>query len=289
MIFAQNFDPRICSAGQFSRCPPQRYGDEKSAHRVTELVVFSDLDGTLLDHETYSYAPAQTALDALAARGIPLILATSKTAAEVAVLHKALNLGHWPAIVENGAGIYRPGDKDADDAAYTAIRAALDRLPAELRAAFTGFGDMTDAKVAQITGLPLASAQRARQRQHSEPGLWHGSDAGRASFQHALAGLGIQARSGGRFLTLSHGRTKADGLRQIADELDARCTLALGDAPNDTDMLQAASIGVIVRNDHGPGIPKLPGEAQGTLRRTTHPGPTGWAEAVLAILNEIKD
>ncbi|SNT01918.1 HAD-IIB family hydrolase [Antarctobacter heliothermus] len=256
---------------------------------MTELVVFSDLDGTLLDHETYSYAAAQPALDALGARGIPLILATSKTAAEVAVLHKSLKLGQWPAIVENGAGIYRPGSKDADTAPYAAIRAALDTLPADLRGSFTGFGDMTDAKVVQITGLPLESAQRARQRQHSEPGLWHGSDAERAIFLAALAELGIQARAGGRFLTLSHGRTKADGLRQIAAELGARRTLALGDAPNDTDMLQAASLGVIVRNDHGPGIPELPGEAQGTIRRTTQPGPSGWAEAVLAILNDIKD
>lgn len=257
---------------------------------MTELVVFSDLDGTLLDHETYAYGPAQPALDTLAARGIPLILASSKTAAEVAVLHQALNLGHWPAIVENGAGIYRPGGKDADSVApYAAIRAALDALPTGLRAFFTGFGDMTDAKVAQITGLPLASAQRARQRQHSEPGLWHGGDTDRATFIETLAEQGIQARAGGRFLTLSHGRTKADGLRQIAAELGARRTLALGDAPNDIDMLQAASLGVIVRNDHGPGIPELPGEALGTLRRTTHPGPTGWAEAVLAILNDIKD
>ncbi|WP_417210705.1 HAD-IIB family hydrolase [Antarctobacter sp.] len=256
---------------------------------MTELVVFSDLDGTLLDHENYSYAPAQPALDALAARGIPLILATSKTAAEVAVLHKALNLGHWPAIVENGAGIYRFGARGADDAPYIAIRAALDALPADLRALFTGFGDMTDAEVTQITGLPLASAKRARQRQHSEPGLWHGTDAGRTAFLEGLAEQGIHARSGGRFLTLSHGRTKADGLRQIAAELHARRTLALGDAPNDSDMLRAADFGVIVRNDHGPGIPELPGEAQGTIRRTTGFGPNGWAEAVLAFLNDTKD
>lgn len=259
------------------------------AVHVTELVVFSDLDGTLLDHDSYSYAPAQPALDALARQGVPLILATSKTAAEVAVLHRALDLGTWPAIVENGAGIYRPGGADTDSASYTELRAALDRVPSHLRASFRGFGDMTDAEVAQITGLPLASARLARQRQHSEPGLWQGDTEPRTAFLKALGEQGVQARSGGRFLTLSFGSTKADGLRQIAADLGARCTLALGDAPNDVDMLESADFGVIIRNDHGPGIPQLVGEAQGTIRRSTHPGPKGWAEAVLAILNKSKD
>ena len=256
---------------------------------MSKLVVFSDLDGTLLDHANYSFAPAQPALDALAARDIPLILATSKTAAEVAVLHEALSLGDWPAIVENGAGIYRPGRAGGDAAPYVALRSALDALPPDLRAPFRGFGDMSDAEVAEITGLSPEAAALARQRQNSEPGLWQGDEAARQGFLDALAERGIATRSGGRFLTLSHGRTKADGLREIAAELAAERTLALGDAPNDTDMLQAADLGVIVRNDHGPGIPPLPGEAQGTIRRTARPGPEGWNAAVLAILNDIKD
>lgn len=256
---------------------------------MTELAVFSDLDGTLLDHETYSFAAARPALERLAARRIPLILATSKTAAEVAVLHRDLGLGDWPAIVENGAGIYRPGSGAEDDSAYAALRASLDALPADLRAGFTGFGDMTDADVARLTGLSPEAAELARRRQHSEPGLWQGSEDAREAFLAALADRGIAARSGGRFLTLSHGRTKADGLREVAAELGVRRTLAMGDAPNDVDMLQAADIGVIVRNPHGPGIPPLPGEARGTILRTERSGPAGWAKAVNSILQEMKD
>jgi mannosyl-3-phosphoglycerate phosphatase len=255
---------------------------------VTEFIVFSDLDGTLLDHDSYSFDAARPALDALADRGIPLILATSKTAAEVSVLHGALRLDALPAIVENGAGIYRPGTMTDTDGAYLALRAALDRLPPDLRAPFVGFGDMSAQTVADITGLTPEAAMLARQRQHSEPGLWRGSDDTRAAFVAALAQMGIAARSGGRFLTLSHGRTKADGLRQIMAECGATHSVALGDAPNDVEMLMAADVGVIVRNDHGPGIPPLNGEAEGRIRRTTLPGPAGWCEAVLSILNEVR-
>ena len=66
------------------------------------LIVFTDLDGTLLDHETYSLEPARPALDRLASEGIPLILASSKTAAEIDRLRAEIGCADFPAIVENG-------------------------------------------------------------------------------------------------------------------------------------------------------------------------------------------
>ena len=50
------------------------------------LVVFSDLDGTLLDHDTYAWDAAKPALTRLALLGCPVILTSSKTAAEITVL-----------------------------------------------------------------------------------------------------------------------------------------------------------------------------------------------------------
>jgi HAD superfamily hydrolase (TIGR01484 family) len=69
-------------------------------------VVFSDLDGTLLDHETYSFDAARPGLDALKSRGIPLILASSKTRAEMQDL--APQLGAAGLIFENGGGLEWP-------------------------------------------------------------------------------------------------------------------------------------------------------------------------------------
>ena len=72
---------------------------------TARVIVFTDLDGTLLDHESYGYAPALPLLSRLRAAGIPLILASSKTAAEIAPLRADLGFADCPAIVENGAGI----------------------------------------------------------------------------------------------------------------------------------------------------------------------------------------
>ncbi len=250
------------------------------------LAVFTDLDGTLLDHGSYSYAAAQPALAALNARDIPLILASSKTAAEIAPLHADLGLGDWPAIVENGADRISPGALSEDAPDYEKLRAALADMP-DHATHFQGFGDMDAEEVARVTGLPLEGAALARKRRFTEPGLWSGSDAEQDAFLEALAEQGIHARKGGRFLTLSFGGTKAQQMAGIMTDLGCDTSIALGDAPNDIEMIETATRGVIIRNDHGNGIPPLPGEQTGRIRRTALPGPEGWNAAILDLLDDL--
>lgn len=146
---------------------------------------------------------------------------------------------------------------------------------------------MTDEEVADITGLPLNQARLARTRCYSEPGLWSGSEEDLNQFQSELRSRDIAARRGGRFLTLSLGRTKADAMKEIAGCLKADITIALGDAPNDTEMLETADYGVVVRNNHARPLPPLSGEATGRIRRTDLPGPQGWNAAILDLLQEL--
>jgi hypothetical protein len=71
------------------------------------LLMFSDMDGSLLDHHSYSFAAALPMITALEQLDIPLILASSKTRAEILDLRTALGNRH-PFIVENGAAIVIP-------------------------------------------------------------------------------------------------------------------------------------------------------------------------------------
>ena len=48
-------------------------------------LIFTDLDGTLLDHFSYSHAPADQLIPVLQHAGIPIIINTSKTFAEVTI------------------------------------------------------------------------------------------------------------------------------------------------------------------------------------------------------------
>ena len=245
------------------------------------LTVFSDLDGTLLDHDTYSWEPARPAIEVLAARKIPLVLASSKTAAEMSAIQSEMGISHWPALVENGAGVTDGSEQALDRTEYERLLAILSGLPTHLNSNFVGFGQMTDRGVADVTGLPLEKATKARLRAFSEPGLWQGTETELQHFTEALTNQGVALRKGGRFLTLSFGRTKADGMRDIVERLGSQITLALGDAPNDAEMLEAADHGVIIRNDHAPDMPALRGLQTGAIRKTTKQGPEGWNQAVL--------
>ena len=256
--------------------------------RNTPLIIFSDLDGTLLDHDSYSWDPARPALTRLAALAVPVILATSKTEDETAALQCEMGLSDYPAIVENGAGVIGlPGHSNSGPAEYNRLRTHLDNAPEQLRRFFKGFGDMSIDEVSQTTGLPPADAARAKTRRFSEPGLWSGTVHDRETLLAALAKQGISARLGGRFLTLSFGKTKRDGMAAVAEHFGAERTVALGDAPNDVEMLEAADIGVIIANAHSAPLPRLPGEGSGGIIRTINTGPTGWNDAVISILDEL--
>ena len=78
----------------------------------SSLWVVSDVDGTLMDH-SYDLTPAKETIKKLQKISIPVILCTSKTASEVKVIRKELNLTD-PYIVENGAAIYGESLKEVN-------------------------------------------------------------------------------------------------------------------------------------------------------------------------------
>jgi len=264
-------------------------GMSMTPNTATKLIVFTDLDGTLLDHDSYSWSPAIPALEMMKALGVPLVLASSKTAYELVVLRKELGFEHCPAIVENGAGLLPAYEKpEQNGQQHAQILAALSDLPPALRAQYEGFSDWSDAECAEKTGLPLKQAKSARQRQFSEPGLWSGTQDELQDFEAKLAEKGISAREGGRYLTLSFGATKADWMSKILDDFDPRPkSMALGDAPNDVEMIVEADFGVIIKNTHGAGILRQSDSIEASIVRTKQSGPTGWNIEVQARLKQL--
>lgn len=248
------------------------------------LVVFSDLDGTLLDHDSYSFEAARPALDLLKARGIPLVLASSKTEAEMRPIAEAIGIDH-PMIVENGAGVVGlSGTAGADphsSSPYNRLRGLLRELPKELRACFSGFGDWDIARVAAETGLSPEAAERAKARQFSEPGHFSGTAKQQADFIARLDAAGFTAVEGGRFFTLMPDTSKAERMAQVIAQYQRQSggpirTVALGDAPNDLAMLEAADRGIIIANPGHKPLPVTERERQGVILRSEQAGPAGW-------------
>ncbi len=262
----------------------------------SSLVVFSDLDGTLLDHHTYRYADALPALDALAAHDIPLVVATSKTAFEVDELMRELGLRH-PSIVENGGAVRVPtgyfadpqdnGDHVLATAGYGEIRSVLESLRASHGFAFRGFADMSVTELAETTGLGLDAAARARDRATSEPIQWLDDDEALSRFTTELTSRGLQMRRGGRFLSIQSAVDKADGVNWLIERFTRAAggrrpmTVALGDSANDLAMLDAVDIAVAMPAADGT---RLEPEHAATLVRPEESGPRGFRFAIDRVL-----
>ena len=245
-------------------------------------MVFTDLDGTLLDHDTYDWAPACPALAALRAAQVPIVPVSSKTLAELRPWCAEIGI-EGPVIAENGAVVAFPGEAPQIAApSYAAIRTLLRDLRRRRQWRFTGFGDMTGAEVTAVTGLSAQEAARALLREATEPLLWRDSEANLRLFEAQLAQRGLQLLRGGRFLHVLGDADKGSALRAVVARLDPGATsVALGDSPNDRAMLLDADVPIVIRRKHDGHMP-LP--ERPAARYTADAGPTGWNRAILDLL-----
>ena len=130
------------------------------------LLVFSDLDGTLLDSHSYDWQPAAPWLSRLHEANIPVILCSSKTSAEMLYLQKMLGLQGLPLIAENGAVIQLAEQWQGIDGfpriisgiSHGEICQVLNTLREKEHFKFTTFDDVDDATIAEWTGLSRSQA-----------------------------------------------------------------------------------------------------------------------------------
>jgi len=264
------------------------------------LLVFTDLDGTLLDHHSYSWAPANQALARIAERDIPLILSSSKTCSEILQLRRHLHNRH-PFIVENGSAVYVPagyfkrgaGEPIGEfESRFFAtergkILEVLDSLRKSHGFSFRGFNDMTAEALAAATGLSREDARKANQRDCSEPIQWLDSDRALEVFREALASHGLNLLQGGRFQHVMGDTDKARGVawlmqcyRNAWPDKDF-VSIALGDSPNDRVMLETCDIPVVIKPARGEPL-RL--EDSNRVIYAEQPGPSGWQWAMDRLL-----
>tara|TARA_R110000772_G_scaffold49100_5_gene112224 strand:+ start:5195 stop:6031 length:837 start_codon:yes stop_codon:yes gene_type:complete len=263
-------------------------------------LIFTDLDGTLLDHHSYTAKPAdrliQRLLDSAIADIIPI---TSKTRSELRQLEQSIPISHAISVAENGSVIHAPNGYPfrQDDRPHTIIlgltyEAILDQikaLPSHIRQLITGFSDMSATEVAAATGLTLEDAGRAKEREATEPFLWSGSEAEYAELTTFMAPAKIQIQRGGRFYHFTGYTNKEQAMTKIMNAfVDHKpqyefVSIALGDGPNDLAMIEAADFGVIMPNPEGVTIEST----KSHVRTAPIPGPQGWVVAVQEILAEL--
>lgn len=268
-------------------------------------LIFTDLDGTLLDHYSYQYTPALASIEQLKKAQVPIIFTTSKTLAEVVELQSELAIDA-PLIIENGAAVYIPktvfkeqpqGTEEKGN--YWVKSFCLPRLhwlkvinhaPKKFNGLYKGFASLSVSELASLTGLSLNVAKQAKKRDFGEPVHWLGDTADKRAFIEYLEHSGAQVLQGGRFFHVCGNADKGLALNWLSQLYQSHCgedfcTIALGDSGNDIAMLEAATIAVQVRTPvHGfPALTRTAGVIQ-----TEQFGPAGWAEALNQLLPELQ-
>ncbi|WP_083602516.1 HAD-IIB family hydrolase [Hydrococcus rivularis] len=268
------------------------------------IIIFTDLDGTLLNQDDYRCDAALPVLKELQAKQIPVIPVTSKTRQEVETLRQELNLGD-PFIVENGSAVFVPLDSkqfvlsakieregyqlELLGCTYAQARQGLAAVATMLGERLRGFGDLSEQEIGQLTGLSEQEVKRAKAREFTEPFLTP-DRVSQQQLQQAVEAKGFQVVVGDRFSHLiGSGAGKGKAVRWLVRHYrspkaeEKLITVGLGNSPNDLAMLEAVDVPIVVPSAKAPH-PGLMGRG---WQVASAPGCQGWANAVVSVCDRL--
>ncbi|MBX3236870.1 MAG: HAD-IIB family hydrolase [Nitrospiraceae bacterium] len=274
---------------------------------MARIVILTDLDGSLLDADTYAYNAADEALARIQGIGASLILVSSKTRSEIEPLRFRLNHQH-PFVVENGGGLFMPkgyfpfpieqsvlrGEYQVVEigSPYAGLRLALKELGQTLNCRLVGFGDLSAEDIARLTGLSVSDALLSKQREYDEPFVMREPGVPWERLCQAAAARNLRCTRGGRFYHLMGASDKGIAsrvllgcYRRLAEqEGQALVTIGIGDSLNDTPMLALVDYPILVQK---PDTSYDPDVRMSGLIQAPGVGPVGWNRSVLDVLTRI--
>ena len=285
--------------------------DRSKKSDAAKKVVITDLDGTLLDSQNYSYTLALDAIRKLQGADIPIVFCSSKTRVEQEVYLEELGI-NAPFIVENGGAIYIPKDyfrlpfsydKIVSDYTVVEFGAAYNELRHKLKEALdsayhqiennnlgeilvNSFGDMTVEEVAKETGLGLKMAALAKQREYSETLKIKGSRRAMETIFAEIKKAGLLYTFGGRFYEVTGGNDKGKAVKILLELYKMNygnvMSFGIGNSVNDLPLLSQVDFRMLVL---GPDKKWSRMNISG-LYKVRGIGPDGWSKAVEIVLSK---
>jgi len=270
-----------------------------------KIIIFTDLDGPLLDRKTYSFEAALPAIHLVKQKGIPLVLSTSKTRAEIELYRKRLENDH-PFICENGGAVFIPKDyfsfrfpyeRELDwyfvielGTFYLQIIEVLESIRKETAIPIKGFSDLTAKELKSLCGLSLEEAESNKEREYDEPFIVEGGQREIEIVRRKIQEKGLNYVWGGRFHRILGKNDKGKAveiLRELYEnQFFSILTVGIGGSLNDVPMLLGVDEPILLKEEDD----LLPEGLSSTQNLTVIEGrgPKVWSEAVLNVLKKVK-
>jgi mannosyl-3-phosphoglycerate phosphatase len=268
-----------------------------------KVIVYTDLDGTLLDAVNYSWEVSLSSVEKLKKAGIPLLFNSSKTFKEIIHYQESLGLLE-PFIFENGSGIAIPEhyfgfefEYSYTEHQYLVIEEGIlyDFILEKLRTIFgsqnsslVSFEDLSLAELSKFLNMEEEMTRRARERKYSVTLLNELSAKEFDDFNSELSKENIILQRGSRLITAFSKLTDKGTAVNILNHLfriesGSLITYAIGDSENDIPMFIVCDHAMLVARYDGTYI----NTGLTNIIATPLIGPEGFKHFVERILTEI--
>ena len=271
-----------------------------------KLLIFSDLDGTFMNHDDYSYSILKDFVYDIKDKH-QIIFNSSKTFSEIKRINKDLKI-NFPFIVENGASIFFPkGYLIGNPIDYNLknyqgyLRYSIAKkninfwykriyeIRKKFKFNFFFFRELSDIKLQKIMGLEHKRIEEAKNRLFSEPLYWNDTDQNLNLFKKKVKPLAGLINIGGRFIHITDGYDKGVAIKQflklmkVNNKNEPFISVSLGDSHNDISMLELTDYSCIIKSKKKKNLYL---KKKNNLYNSKSIAPLGWRESIKYILNK---
>ncbi len=251
------------------------------------LIIFTDLDGSLLHRDNFKFDEIKDYLKNLIDEGIIIIPNTSKTEKEILEFNKELGQD-LPFISENGSVINGLNllKKDLPQKLILGrdknelLKVFNNEVPKNLSVKCKWIYLMDKNVQSNILGLSKDNLNFALDRKFTIPFVFEGTKNEKIELSKILKTKELTLQEGGRIVNLCDKVSKAKAmqifLRFFKKDKKKLKTIAVGDNYNDLDMLKNADIACLVFNDKF----KQDQINIDNLIVSNKPSPEGWADVI---------
>ena len=252
-----------------------------------KVVIFTDLDGSLLHRDTFKFDTIKDYISNLVDQGIIIIPNSSKTEKEIEKFNEELGV-KLPYISENGSSIQGlnlinnnfPNKIILSREKEELLKIFMDKIPEQLRDKCVQISKMNKKEQEKIFGQKDDNLKNALNRKYTLPFLFIGNKNEKNRLLKILNSSSLTLQEGGRVLNLCDNINKVKSMNRVIKILkkteDKIKSIAVGDNYNDLDMLKNCDIPCLVFNDKF----KMDQINIDNLIFSNMPSPEGWADVI---------